>query len=465
MIRIKLCMVFILLTHSLLGQKNILDKYIKIGLESNLALEQQGFTLEQSLQALREAQGLFFPSISVQARYTRAGGGRQIEYPVGSIVNPIYSTLNEILGYLGQQPKPFPVIDDQVIPFLREKEHDTKLRLLQPLFQPAIYFNYALKSDLNDIQLLETRIFQRELIKNIKLAYFNYLRAFYVSDLFAETKLLLQENLRVSQKLYAAQKVTQDAVYRAESELSAVEQQQMETLNNLDVSKSYFNFLLNRPLPTEIEIDTTILTIKNYNFTLDTARTFALNNREELVQLQHAISAANNNRKISSSKFYPGLSAVVDYGFEGEEYRFDQDHDYWAASLVLEWNIFNGFQDQARVQNARLEKRKLESRYEEIKKQLEVQVREAYNNFMLAQKKIEVADKQALSSEASFVIINKKYNQGMSPMVEFLDARTNMTRSQINRILSNYDYHARFAELERVISYYTLPETEGDHED
>ena len=190
-----------------------------------------------------------------------------------------------------------------------------------------------------------------------------------------------------------------------------------------------------------------------------------LNNREELVQLQHAISAADNNRKISGSKFYPGLSAVVDYGFQGEEYRFDQDHDYWAASLVLEWNIFNGFQDQARVQTAKLESRKLQIQYEEIKQQLELQVREAYNNFMLAQKRIDVANKQTISSEASFRIINKKYQQGMSPMVEFLDARTNMTRAQINRILSNYDYHARFAELERVISYYTIPEKEGNHED
>ena len=145
MFRIRFIGLFILVAQVLLGQENLLDKYIKIGLESNLALKQQGFSLEQSLQALKEARGLFFPSVTVQARYTRAGGGRQIDYPVGSIVNPIFSTLNEILGYLGQQPKPFPMIEDQIVPFLREKEHDTKIRLLQPLFQPAIYYNYALK--------------------------------------------------------------------------------------------------------------------------------------------------------------------------------------------------------------------------------------------------------------------------------------------------------------------------------
>ena len=82
--------------------------------------------------------------------------------------------------------------------------------------------------------------------------------------------------MRVSQKLFAAQKVTQDAVYRAESELASIEQQEMETRNNLDVSRSYFNFLLNRPLITDIEVDTTILHLNEYTFSLDTARIFAL---------------------------------------------------------------------------------------------------------------------------------------------------------------------------------------------
>ena len=84
---------------------------------------------------------------------------------------------------------------------------------------------------------------------------------------------------------------------------------------------------------------------------------------------------------------------------------------------------------------------------------------------MLAQKQIEVTKKQAQSSEASFKIINKKYSEGMAAMVEFLDARSNMTRAQINRLLANYEYHRSFAELERVIAYYTLNESEENYED
>ena len=464
MLRIKIILFGLLVFQSVFAKETVLDQYIKIGLESNLALKQEKYSLEQSTKALKEARGMFFPSLTLHSRYTRAGGGRTIEFPVGTIVNPIYQTLNEILEALGQDPKPFPVIPDEIIPFLRTEEQETKLRLIQPLFQPAIYYNHALKSNLVDIQDFKTTIYKRELIKEIKISYFNYLRAYYVIELFTETELLLKENLRVSEKLYSVQKVTRDAVYRSEAELSSIEQRQLEARNNLDLSRSYLNFLLNRPLTEEIEIDETLLKVQNYHFPFDTAYTYALNNREEIVQMQTVIEATDNNRKIKKSNYFPGLSAVADYGFQGEKFQFSDQDDYWMASLVLKWNIFQGFQDQARIEQAALETRKMQVKLQELRRQLELQVRDVYNRFMLAQKKIEVANKQAISSEASFNIINKKYKEGRAAMVEFLDARNNMTNSQINRLLANYDYHAGFAELERVTSFYKLNDMEDSHE-
>ena len=111
-----------------------LDNYVQIGLENNLALKQKEFNYKKSMHALKEARGMFFPSVSIEARYTRAGGGREIEFPVGDLLNPVYSTLNQLTG-----TQSFPQLDNERIPFLREKEHETKLRLVQPLFQYGIY--------------------------------------------------------------------------------------------------------------------------------------------------------------------------------------------------------------------------------------------------------------------------------------------------------------------------------------
>lgn len=47
------------------AQDKVLDNYVKSGLENNLALKQKYNTYEKSIEALREAKGLFYPDISL----------------------------------------------------------------------------------------------------------------------------------------------------------------------------------------------------------------------------------------------------------------------------------------------------------------------------------------------------------------------------------------------------------------
>mgnify|MGYP003410888394 CR=1 FL=1 len=63
---------------------DILDNYIRQGLEDNLALQQKELDLEKSLQALKQANGLFYPSVGIEAQYFLAEGGRSIDLPLES---------------------------------------------------------------------------------------------------------------------------------------------------------------------------------------------------------------------------------------------------------------------------------------------------------------------------------------------------------------------------------------------
>ncbi len=428
----------------------VLDAYIKEALQNNLALKQKRFDFRKSMQALREARGMFFPSIGIEARYSRAGGGRTIDFPLGDLMNPVYRTLNDILIGLGQPPRPFPILENQTIPFLREREHDTKIRAVQPIFQPVIYYNYRMKNNLQQINANEIAVYTRQLIQDVKKAYFNILKTEYLVRLLVQTSEVVEENLRISQKLYENDKATREVVYRAQAEKSKIEQNILEAKNQRQIAKFYFNFLLNRQLDSPV---TLIEDLNLSGFLIPDVRQAwqkALKQREELKQMEEAIKAADNSGKIAKASFLPALNLVADFGYQGEEYRFGKEDDYWMVSGILQWNLFKGFQDDARRQQAYIEKNKLETQMRQLKLQIRLQVQEALNRVITAKKSITVAEERVTSAQESFKIVEKKYREGMAAHVEFLDARSAMTRAEINRLIAYYEYLIYQAELERV---------------
>lgn len=444
---------FLLLFAKIFAQTNILDNYITEGLENNLALKQKQFSLNKSMSALDEARGLLFPSISINARYSKAGGGRTIDLPIGDLVNPIYNGLNSIVG---QQVYPTN-IPNQSVNFLRETEHETKISLVQPIFKPEIYFNQSIKSDLTLIEKSQRDSYARELIKEIKKSYYNYLKTIKIVELYDSTEILVEENLRISKVLYENDKVTVDVVYRAETELSTINEEKAEALKNNDLAKSYFNFLLNRALDERIEIEESIYfeeVIANHD---DEFLNSAISKREELKQISTAIKVSESTIKLNKSAYLPGLVVAVDYGFQGEEYKFTKEDDFWMASLVLQWNLFNGFQDNAKIEQSEWNKKQLEAQKTEVQKSIMLQVREVLQNLKVTKEKLTTSKYRKQTAEESFKIISKKFANGMASQIELTDARTTLTQAAISEIVNRYDYLINLAELERVSAEFDLP--------
>ena len=440
------------------------DAYVEEGLRNNLALRQRSLNLEKSLQAMQEARGMFFPEVSMQARYSRAGGGREIVFPVGDLLNPVYSTLNDLLAAQGQ-PGGFPTIQNEEIAFLREREQETFVRLLQPVYRPAILHNYRLQQHLLSSREAEVKAYQEVLGRDIKVAYYNYLKSDRAVGILDAAGDLVQENLRVNERLFAYQTVTKDAVYRAETEVLAVSQQRREVAKDRDLARSYFNFLLNRPLDESIDhIDESMLITANASSTeliaasLETnennrqkaLKEWALGNRYELKQLDAAIKASESAIDISRSAFLPGVSFALDLGIQGENYGITNDNSFYMASLVLEWKLFSAGQEKSRLQQARIETERLKTQYDEFEQQIQLQVQEAYDNLAVAFESLKTAEERLKSSQEGYRIVARQYDAGMSNQVTFLDARTTLTEAELNLNITRYDVLIRQAELEYV---------------
>lgn len=442
-------LIFLLWAVNLSAQSPI-DAYIQEGLESNLALQQLQDDYNQSLYALKSARALFFPDVGINARYTVANGGREIEFPVGDLMNPVYSTLNQLT-----QSSTFPQVENEIFPFYRPTEHETKLSLTQPVFSPKVYYNYQIAKEKSAIEKVDIAIYQRELIKEIKTAYYTYQKTECLVNLVDETLLLLEENIRVSKRLFENDKVTSDVMYRSEAELQNVLLKQVEAEKSEQAARSYFNFLLNRPLTDSIVwVEKDWITDQPFLFLNEAYRPGIAASREELEQLEQYKSLNNTYQKLTRANNYPTIALAMDYGYQGEEYSFTAEDDFMMASLVLRWNLFHGMKNRADIQKAKIAQHQLEVKQQEVRQQLDLQALTAYNDLKAAVKAVEAAKAEVLALEKAFEVVKKKYRNGQVQLIEYIDARTAMTTSKQNMIIALFEVKIKEAEYERAISAY-----------
>jgi outer membrane protein len=447
----KRILLFLLFTGSFaFGQEAVLDRYIEEGLRENLALRQKEFSYERSTAALKEARGMFMPSLGLEARYTRAGGGRIIDVPIGDLVNPGFRALNTLLQSFGQ-PAAFPTnLPNERIPFLREREQQTEFRVIQPVFQPALYYNYKIRSALRDIESLSRDSYARQLIADIQTAYYNFLKTEQVVLLLCRTDSLVSEHVRVAESLYRNGKATRADTYRAKADLYECRQNQAEGEKNRDLAASYFNFLLNHPLDSRIEKPEASLPIRETPWTEEYAESLAVSRREELRQLDRAVDLSGCKVAASRIAFLPGVAAVLEWGYWDEEYRFNSGNDFWTATVVARWNLFNGFQDKYKTDQAKLERRERQSEREAVRSQIRIQAHDAWEGVRVAAKSLAAARERLTAAQKSFELVDRMYGEGMAPQIELLNARNSMTQAEVGAAVCEYDCRIRFAELEKV---------------
>jgi outer membrane protein len=438
----------------LLRAETALDRYVQEGLESNLAFKQGRFSCQGSLQALKEARSSFFPTVSVSSRYSRADGGRTIDLPIGDLINPMHDALNTLLASHGE-PASFPAnIANESIPIVPETEQDTKLRLTQPIFNSRIINGYRVQKSMTASEEAALAAFRNQLVREIKSAYYTYLKARKVVELYEATRPLLEENLRVSERLVSAQAATEEVVFRSRAELAGLDRATEEAKKDRDLASAYFNFLLNRSLDSPIHIAEGKEAALAEPPELSTLEEHALAHRPDLRQLQWALRAAESSIALAAGERLPSLTGVLDFGFQGESYHFGPENDYWTASLLFEWELFDGLGNAARRKQAEYERDKLKTGLLELENHIRLKVREAYRAVTVAGKAIESSADRMASQEKTFEIIRRKYESGLVNQVEYIETRTDLTDAEIHHILARYDYHIRLAELEEAAALY-----------
>ncbi len=447
---IKLTLLLLAGIFSAKAQNTILQHYIDEGLKNNLQLKQEVLGYERSIEDLKIAHALFLPQVTASSAYTWSNGGRKINFPVGDLLNPVYTTLNQLTS-----SKNFPQIDNVNTQFLPNDFHDTKLRVIQPIFNSDIYYAYKAQKELISVKDAQRKAYENELKFSIASAYYQFLESEQAVRIFEKTSTVLKELYDVNQSLLKNNKATADVVSNALLELSKTDKELANAARNYHSLKAYFNFLLNRDNDADIQIDSTLTSYLKKEYNIDSLTQQAFANRQEIQQVKSGITAneylVNLSRKNAA---LPNLSVVGDLGAQGNQYKFNSDQRYWLVQFNLSWDIFTGGKKQAKTQQAKIDYQIADNKYQQLKRQIELQVIQSYYDLEAAQKSYTSSQSAVRNAERSFKIIKAKYNEGQAILLEFLQAQNNATNAQLSLSISTYELLRKEAELQKTIAIF-----------
>ncbi len=429
--------------------QSIPGDYITQAFEGNLVLKEKKLTLEKSLLALKEARSLFLPTTWVDGQYLLSKGGRTIDIPAGDLVNPVYKTLNQLTG-----SSSFPQVSNVSEQLNPDNFYDFRVKTTMPIINPDIKINRNIREQQVGLQQQEVDIYKRELVKEVKLAYYNYLAAGKAITIYAAALEVVNQNLKVNQSLLANGKGLPAYVSRAESEVKQVESQLQNAGNDAYNARAYFNFLLNRPLTDSITIADT--DIESNLLALPDNTTGAITAREELKSLQLAKDINRNVMKMNQAFRTPRLNAFLDLGSQGFNWAVNNKTFFYLGGVQLSIPLFTGNRNLYKIQETALDAKTLQLNTENTRQQLELAAYTSRNNITNAWNTYHAAQKQLEAAQKYFTLIDKGYREGVNSFIEFLDARTQLTTAQLQVNINKYKVLTALTDYERQTASYSL---------
>lgn len=416
-----------------------LHDYIAEGLKSNLVLKQKNISLQQAQQSLKEAKSYFLPTVNVLADYTSGEGGRSIAIPVGDLLNPVYTSLNQMT-----QSDAFSLVENVEQNFFPKNFYDAKVRASVPLVNTDLLINRTIHAHQVMLKHYEVEIYKRQLVLDIKTAYYNNLAAQAAVEIYEGALTLVKRNIQINESLLRNGKSLPANVLRSKSELERVQAELNHAQNQVTNAAQYFNFLLNRDLDAAINT----VPLDTFSFANDTVLAKG-NGREEIQMIQTLQEINSSSLQLSRLSRLPKVNAFLDLGAQAADWKYNSDARYYLVGIQLSLPIFQGSRNTIAIRQSKLETQKTEQHLQHTAKQLALATSISKNQLHTTLQNYAAAEQQFKSAQSYFNLIEKGYKEGVNSLIEFLDARNQLTSSELQLNLRKLEVLTAEAQVER----------------
>jgi TolC family type I secretion outer membrane protein len=295
---------------------------------------------------------------------------------------------------------------------------------------------------------------EQAVVFGARQSYFGVLTAEQVLKAQTEARALSALHLKVAQARYQEGIAPKADVTKAEVELANAELDLIRAQSGVSLAYAALSNALGLPATTSLTV-TGDLQSPGAQPALETSLAFAYQNRPELKRADANLQAARSAIAVVASGTRPSLYATASTNWLDNSAVSDSGY---AAGVALSFPLWDGGGTAARVRQTRAEVESAQAAYDSTKQQVGLEVQQAYLNVLEADQRVATAEKLVAQAEENYRIARGRYESGVGPMIDVVDAETALTAARTDYAQARYDAQVTRARLDLAVGNRFRPE-------
>lgn len=244
-------------------------------------------------------------------------------------------------------------------------------------------------------------------------------------------------NTRLVADLHEGGLVVRSDLLQARVRESEIEEQLARAEAAAATALAALNLVMGQPLGRPLELPSALAAPQPSGEDLELLVQEARSARPDLEAADARVRAADRSIRLARSGRLPwiGLAGSVEANAED---GIGNDGTNWSLFASLKWSVLDRA-TRARIQRAEADNRKAMRMRSAAEQAVEIEVRRSYHEQRAAGKRIEQAAAAIVLAEESLRIVRDRYGEGLTTLVELLEAETTLTRARSRELAALRD--------------------------
>ncbi|HPW17313.1 MAG TPA: TolC family protein [Candidatus Aminicenantes bacterium] len=296
------------------------------------------------------------------------------------------------------------------------------------------------------------RLSEQETVLEAKRAFYGYLLAREFSAVADEGLRLAEDFTRNVKNLYEVGMASKFDLLRSEVQAANLRPQAIRARNSVEVAalglKTVCGLDLDAPIEVRGELAAPPLGAEARDIVAE-----ALARRPELRQLDYRRAMAGESLKIARGAVLPTLAVGGVYNVWGDALRLRRGvwQNYYTVNLSLSLPIFNGFDAEARIGQAKAALRELEWTRKGLSEAIALEVRQAALNLNQARETLLSQEMNVEQAREAVRIAELNYAEGLATNLDVSTAQVALSQARTNHSQALYDCVMSQAQLEKAV--------------